>query len=468
MEEASLTRLHVTLILAVVLAVSLVTSSDVANTPPVEAAENSWASKAPMHEARTGLGVAVVNDKIYAIGGCTISGFMPNIDGSVVLGYRDLEDLGAFVGKNEEYDPDADNWTTRASMPTPRILFATAVYQNKIYCIGGKTSSGLTGVNEVYDPATDTWETKAPMPTARGWLTAGVVNGKIYLIGGEPDGTLNEVYDPATDTWETKASTPIVAGFATVIDNKIYVVGSKLQIYDPETDKWSVGAPLPSVTSPFVAVATTGVLAPKRIYVIGPQGSYEPSNCVYDPESDNWTFGADFPARRFNFGVAVVNDMLYAIGGHTYDTGRNGYVETVAVNEQYTPMGYGAEPPAISVVLPENNRTYTETHISLSFALNKLVVWLGYSLDGQENVTITGNTILSGLSSGLHNVTVYAKDEFGNMGTSATVTFTVAEEPEPSQTTLVAVASGASVAVIGIGIGLLVYFKKRKRGAMHS
>jgi N-acetylneuraminic acid mutarotase len=456
---------------ALLLVLVFITASCIIAAKPalssVSVAENSWVSKAPMQQARTGLGVAVVNDKIFAIGGCTISGFMPSITGFVVLGYRDLEELGAFVGETEEYDPDADDWTTRASMPTPRILFATAVYQNKIYCVGGKTSGGLTGVNEVYDPATDTWETKAPMPTARGWLTAGVVNGKIYVIGGYPDGTLNEVYDPATDTWETKASTPVGGGCVTVIDNKIYLVGSKVQIYDPETDKWSVGASLPSITSLSAAVATTGVLAPKRIYVMGPQGSYEPSNCVYDPESDNWTFGADFPAGRFNFGVAVVNDMLYAIGGHTYNL--PGYVETVAVNEQYTPFGYGTIPPDVAVVSPEYG-SYNSSSVSLTFSVSRLALWLSYSLDGQENVTVSGNTTITGLSNGLHNVTVYAKDEFGNTGLSETALFTISvapkpQQPEPFLTTLV-ISIIASVAFVSLC--LLVYFKKRKREATRT
>jgi len=78
-------------------------------------------------------------------------------------------------------------------------------------------------------------------------------------------------------------------------------------------------------------------------------------------------------------------------------------------------------------------------------------------------VTITGNTTLSGLSSSLHNVTVYAKDEFGNTGTSQTISFKITE---PSPKAIVATTSGASAVIVATVVvvvaGLLVYFKKRK------
>jgi parallel beta-helix repeat protein len=118
-------------------------------------------------------------------------------------------------------------------------------------------------------------------------------------------------------------------------------------------------------------------------------------------------------------------------------------------------------PPRISLGSPLN-QTYYDSSVSLNFSVNvlspiKSVNWTGYSLDGKQNVTITGNTTLTGLSSGIHNVTVYANDTYGNTAASETVTFTI---PEPFPTALVAAASGASIAIIVVG--LLVYFKKRK------
>jgi hypothetical protein len=49
----------------------------------------------------------------------------------------------------------------------------------------------------------------------------------------------------------------------------------------------------------------------------------------------------------------------------------------------------------------------------------------------------------------------------GNMGTSETIYFTIAEPPEPFPTSLV-IASAVPVAVVLVGLGLLAYGIKRK------
>lgn len=93
------------------------------------------------------------------------------------------------------------------------------------------------------------------------------------------------------------------------------------------------------------------------------------------------------------------------------------------------------------------------------FNADKAVNWATYSLDGKSNATITGNMTLTDLSNGLHNVTFYAEDTFGNIGKSETITFTV-EKPEPFPT--VAVVAISVIAVIVV-TGTVVYFKKVKK-----
>jgi len=121
-------------------------------------------------------------------------------------------------------------------------------------------------------------------------------------------------------------------------------------------------------------------------------------------------------------------------------------------------------PPNMSILSPEN-KTYTAADIPLNFTVDENVSQVTYSLDGNDNTTIAGNTTLTGLSTGSHNVTMYARDVAGNTGASETIYFAIAEEqrqepePEPFPTILV-VASVASVAVVSAG--LLSYFKKRK------
>jgi hypothetical protein len=112
--------------------------------------------------------------------------------------------------------------------------------------------------------------------------------------------------------------------------------------------------------------------------------------------------------------------------------------------------------PQITVLSPET-KTYNVSDVPLDFTVEETFSKIEYSLDGQSNVTINGNTTLTWLPNGDHNVTVYATDEFGNTGVSKTIHFNV-EAPFP--TALVVAVSVAAVVVVGIG--LLVYFKKRK------
>ena len=115
-------------------------------------------------------------------------------------------------------------------------------------------------------------------------------------------------------------------------------------------------------------------------------------------------------------------------------------------------------PPTVHVISPEN-KTYNATSVDLLFSISKPAVWMGYSLDGQDNVTVTDNFTLADLSEDLHNVTVYANDTFGDMEASEIIAFTVAL-PEPFPTVPVAAISVAAVVVVGAI--LMVYFKRRK------
>jgi N-acetylneuraminic acid mutarotase len=333
----------VALIMLLVLSFALSTFS----LPLVSATEDFWITMEPMPTARNGFGVAVVAGKIYVIGGSN----------------------GSLLGTNEMYDPVTDTWITKTSMPTPRIGFGIAVYQNKIYVIGGQIGllpQAVTGANEVYDPSTDTWESKTAIPEGRSGFRANVVNDKIYLISGfgtpftpYPNSDENLVYDPANDSWTTKAPipTPVHWYASEVFDNKIYIIGGRdfslniiynlTQIYDPKTDTWSYGASIPTNVSLGAAGATTGTMAPTRIYVIGGFTSFDYEaihlNYIYDSEGDVWSMGTPMPTPRYSLGVEVVNDTLYAIGGKSRDS-------YLAVNEKYTPVGYIPEFP--SSILP--------------------------------------------------------------------------------------------------------------------
>ena len=85
--------------------------------------------------------------------------------------------------------------------------------------------------------------------------------------------------------------------------------------------------------------------------------------------------------------------------------------------------------PVVTIISPKEGETYYTTEIPLEYKVTYGTdpIWEGYSLDGDDYVTLDGNTILSGLSLGLHTLTVSATETGGYQGED-TVSFTVADK----------------------------------------
>jgi N-acetylneuraminic acid mutarotase len=134
---------------------------------------DAWTEKAPMPTARHHLASAVLDGKIYAIGGRTLGNGVnpPGVDVAE-----------SNFDKNEMYNPITDKWTVKQPMQDKRSGFPAAVLDGQIYVFGGQPAAH--GVIEI-DPSSDSWTYIAPLPSARMGLEAVGLNKKIYTIGGQ-------------------------------------------------------------------------------------------------------------------------------------------------------------------------------------------------------------------------------------------------------------------------------------------
>jgi N-acetylneuraminic acid mutarotase len=193
---------------------------------------NSWTTISnPMPVARSDLSGAVVNGKIYLIGG------QPTLT-------------------IDEYDPVMDSWVSKTATGIGNQSFAVSVSGTNIYIIGG-WSDGLgtvLGKVDKYDSVNDviTEVSTLPIPVQGG--TSASINGLIYVFGGSTSGGNDVIsntyqYNPATNQWLQGASMSKArykAG-SEVIDTLIYIVGgeeavgqaenaSLLEVYDQSND----------------------------------------------------------------------------------------------------------------------------------------------------------------------------------------------------------------------------------------
>jgi len=145
----------------------------------------------------------------------------------------------------------------------------------------------------------------------------------------------------------------------------------------------------------------------------------------------------------------------------------------------------------------EENNTFLGVNFPLIYELNEMPSWVGYSIDGNSNVTVTQNSTIVDLPSqfGKISLTLFANDTLGSWATPQTIYFFIAPKsapvtPTPSPTSthspspsltqqptteptppirsipppnynLIIIVAG-TVAAIVAAAGALAYFKKRK------
>jgi hypothetical protein len=114
--------------------------------------------------------------------------------------------------------------------------------------------------------------------------------------------------------------------------------------------------------------------------------------------------------------------------------------------------------PNITALSPAN-ANYDSPNVPLTFIVNDSPAKVAYSLDKQANVTIDGNTTVTNLPNGSHNVTVYAWDNTGNVGSSQTIDFSV-QVPEPLLSAPLIAAIAAALCVVGVVVA--VYLRKSR------
>ena len=294
-------------------------------------AAEEWERITQLPTKRWEFSTAVVEDKIYLIGGSL------------------FENHGGPFGLStvEVYDTQTNTWERVADIPTPRTNAKAAVVDGTIYVFGGYNSKDNFLENwkmadhiEAYDPLTDTWTRKNEMPISRFYFGLGVVAGKVYLIGGttglgegqEQRMDRVDIYDPGTDTWAKgpKMPTRRDPGGVAVVSNRIYVIGGEgwplpqgwgagpflgsIEEYDPINRQWEKKQNLLEVKNWF-----SSVVVKDAIYLIGGYtlegGLQEVASVnVYYPRTETWSEISALPNPLSAFDAATVNGKIYVFG----------------------------------------------------------------------------------------------------------------------------------------------------------
>ena len=347
-------------------------------------ATGSWQTITPaagMDTAREETSYVQAGDKFYLLGG------------------RSIKPVQA-------YDPVTKTWTDRARPPLEINHFQAITLNGLIYAMGAFTGGYPHEVPlpdiYIYNPVTNVWLTGGAIPEnrRRGSPGAAVYNNKIYMVGGITDGHWSgwvnwfDEYDPATNTWKTLPDAPRARDHfhVAVLNDKLYVMGGRrssgitnqvfaltipeVDVYDFATGQWSTlpaGSNLPTQR----AGACTAVLGDEVIVIGGETNAVEANKETeaFNVTDSTWRRLGDLQQARHGTQAIVNNKGIYVVAGAGTKGGG------MVLNSQELFSFFGAGAPEVDPI----TQSQLTAPASLSFGL------VPVNTDSTKSITLTNS-----------------------------------------------------------------------------
>lgn len=155
----------------------------IADVAAYDISSNSWKFVSPLPIPLNHANTAVVNDKIYSLGGLT--------NGTSWVA----------TPRCFEFDPKANAWTELAPMPADQARGSSAmgVHDGRIILAGGMRSltpspgglqDSVTTVT-MYDPSCGNWTKMPDLPAPRDHVGGAIIGDKMFILGGRDHGQFN-------------------------------------------------------------------------------------------------------------------------------------------------------------------------------------------------------------------------------------------------------------------------------------
>jgi DNA-binding CsgD family transcriptional regulator len=275
---------------------------------PTRGSGDVWLMGNIMQVPRTDFALASYDSDIYVIGGRTTAGV---------------------TGVMESYDVSTNDWTRRATKPTPVSDLHVIAIGRKFYAAGGTLESGsVSTAFEVYDPLLDQWSSLSALPVPRSQYAAVAFQGKLYLFGGWDGTTYVDdvwIFHPEENTWSDGTVMPAAQGRMgiTLLKDQIHLMGgrdtdglvSTHWSYDPLREAeglnpWSTREPLPEPAEDLVVAAVLN-----DIYVFRPTSQ---RGLIYLRQNDVWnSFDSQLPANTLTVQGDLFSTDLHLFGAST-------------------------------------------------------------------------------------------------------------------------------------------------------